>query len=180
VDRPLSESALVAMLQYGLLYYAACDVAARPSVQPWIPRLFIAAAAAGGLGALLALAGILVQPTVATTIPASGIPRLCFGMPDANEQAMLFLFALAFLLFSPGLWQGLRRRALSASAFAAIAAGMVLTMSRTGWLCTGLLILARVGIARNRGRSMTALVACALVAGLILAFANSRCSATRR
>lgn len=174
VNRHDSLQAVKTLSLYVLTFYAVAQVSSRNHVQKHIPSLFVGSVVLSALGALLALFGRIIPPTVDTVLAASNIRRLSFGLPDANEQALLFLFALGFLLFNRVCWKGPGRRALSSGAFAAITIGMILTMSRTGWLCAAGLLGLRALFDRNRVRYCAALMILAAVAAGIIAVAQPR------
>ena len=115
-------------------------------VQVMVPRYLACGAAISGAGAVLAWFHVLVTPTVDALVPGSAIRRVCFGMPDANEQAMVLVFALALLLFSTS-HNGYR--SIKVVCTFLICAGLLLTMSRTGWVCAALVIAMR-GLAHER------------------------------
>lgn len=159
VARAESLRALVIFAEYALICYACAHVAMRDNDQRYIPWLIVLGGALSGAGGLCVQAGFPVSPTVDTQILGSGVRRICFGLPDANEQAMLLVFALALLLFAPKpnlrrwLWPAL------AVSFLFIAGGLVLTMSRTGWVCGALIIAARALIHPRRGMFVALLLA---------------------
>jgi len=171
MNRADSLRALGTFVQYALVFYAVIRVASREAAHNQVPGLMIGAAAVAGLGALAAIPFSFLSPTVDALVPHSNIRRLCFGLPDANEQALLFLFALAFLLFIPDLWRGRWRGLLSGGAACLIAMGMVLTMSRTGWVCAVFLVASRGLLAGRRMQYAAVLAVLAAVTFCVLAVA---------
>ncbi|HRI89315.1 MAG TPA: hypothetical protein PK869_13665, partial [Candidatus Hydrogenedentes bacterium] len=140
VARDESIRALYIFVQYAAICYASAYVCSqRDGLVAYLPPLLVASSAASGIGATLARLGAGVTPTVNTIIPGSNIPRITFGLPDANEQAMILAIALAFAMFAPQLWTTRARATLALLALCAIGAGLLLTMSRTGWICAVLL-----------------------------------------
>ncbi|MCC6794535.1 MAG: O-antigen ligase family protein [Candidatus Hydrogenedentes bacterium] len=135
-----SITSLLIFAQYAVICYACAHVAMRRDAQTMLPRYLACGAAISGAGAVLAWFHVLVTPTVDALVPGSAIRRVCFGMPDANEQAMVFVFVLALLLFSTS-----HRAYLSIkiASILLIAAGLLLTMSRTGWVCAAIVIAMR-------------------------------------
>jgi hypothetical protein len=149
-NRLASFRATLTLLEYAFLFYATAAVASDDFVQERIPALLGGACFVAGVGAVLAWSGRLLPPTVDRFVVGSSIRRVCFGLPDANEQAMFFVFALALLLFNSDYWRNWQLRAFSGATVAGMGAGLLLTMSRTAWLCAGLLVLARVLTVRRR------------------------------
>lgn len=150
-------------VQYAVICYACAHVAMQHEIQVMVPRYLACGAAISGAAAVLAWFHILVTPTVDALVPDSAIRRVCFGMPDANEQAMVLVFALALLLFS-----GSHRTYLSTriGSTLLICAGLVLTMSRTGWVCAALVIAMR-GLAHERRRILVPVLLGVVALGVI-------------
>lgn len=81
---------------------------------------------------------------------------MCFGLPDANEQAMVLVFALTLLLFSTS---PRSYRSIRIASTILICAGLLLTMSRTGWVCAAIVITMR-GLVHERRRVVLMLSVC--------------------
>ena len=162
IDRTASLNALHTLVVYAVTFLAVVQVAASREAQVWVPRLYPAAAAVSGVLALAALAG-LVAPTEEQWIAGMNVRRVCVGAHDSNDQALLFLFALAFLFFArpeaPSRAWGFARFA----AGTAVVLGLALTMSRTGWILALGLAAAYAWTARNKRRYL-----CAMLGGAVL------------
>jgi len=157
-DRCASFRAALTLLEYAFLFYATAAAASDDFIQERMPALLGGACFVAGIGAVLAWSGRLLPPTVDRFIVGSNIRRVCFGLPDANEQAMFFVFAWALLLFNSDYWRDWQQRVFSGAIVAGIGAGLLLTMSRTGWICALLLLLARILTVRRRLLYMCGLV----------------------
>lgn len=168
VDRAITLSALRTFFLYALTLFAVAQAADSEKAQRHIPALYIAAAGISGALAVLALAGV-VTPTVDRVVTSSNVHRICVGVHDSNDQALLFLFALCFALFDRTWTRDGRHAALTAAATLGILAGLVLTMSRSGWALAALLFLVRAATARHRVRYAGALLAGGLVALALVA-----------
>jgi len=169
VARDESIRALYIFVQYAAICYASAYVCSqRDGLVAYLPPLLVASSAASGIGATLARLGAGVTPTVNTIIPGSNIPRITFGLPDANEQAMILAIALAFAMFAPQLWTTRARATLALLALCAIGAGLLLTMSRTGWICAVLLCMLRIALHPKRIQLASATILAVVIAGLAL------------
>lgn len=168
VDRSATLSALRTFSFYAATLFAVSQVADSEKAQRHLPTLYVAAAGVSGALAVLALAGV-VTPTVDRVVTASNVHRICVGVHDSNDQALLFLFALCFVLFDRA-WAGSRRHAaVTVAATLGVLTGLVLTMSRSGWALAALLFLARAATTRHRVRYVGALLAGGLVATALVA-----------
>lgn len=159
-----SLNALLIFVQYAVICYACAHVAIRHDVQVLMPRYLAYGAAISGAGALLAWFHVLVTPTVDALVPGSAIRRVCFGMPDANEQAMVLVFALALLLFSASHRNYL---IIKIACTVLICAGLLLTMSRTGWICAAIAIATR-GFAHKRRKAIVPISIGVILLGAII------------
>jgi hypothetical protein len=141
-----SFSSFSVFVQYAVICYSCAHVAMQRGVMEKLPGFFACGAAVSGAGAVLAWFNVLVTPTVDALVPGSAIRRVCYGMPDANEQAMVLVFALALLIFTA---TQPRLRIIKFGAILLFCAGLLLTMSRTGWVCAAL-VLALRGLTHER------------------------------
>lgn len=158
-----SLTTLMIFVQYAVICYACAHVAMQRDVQVMLPQYLACGAAISGAGAVLAWFHVVVTPTVDALVPGSAIRRVCFGMPDANEQAMVLLFALALLLFSTS---HRSYRSIKAASTLLICAGLLLTMSRTGWVCAAVVIAMR-GLAHERRKVIVPMLLAVIVIGAI-------------
>ena len=159
-----SLTALLIFVQYAVICYACAHVAIRHDVQVLMPRYLAYGAAISGAAALLAWFHILVRPTVDALVPGSAIRRVCFGLPDANEQAMVLVFALTLLLFSTS---PRSYRSIRIASTILICAGLLLTMSRTGWVCAAIVITMR-GLVHERRRVIVPMLLGVLLLGAVV------------
>lgn len=158
-----SLTALSIFVQYAVICYACAHVSMRHDALALVPRYLACGAAISGACALLAWFHVLVTPTVDALVPGSAIRRVCFGMPDANEQAMVLVFALALLLFTTSHRNYLT---IKIACTVLICAGVLLTMSRTGWVCAAIVIAAR-GLAHERRKVLVPMLLGVIVLGAI-------------
>lgn len=180
VNRGGSARALVSLATYALLFYAVVTVSADEARQRNVLDVFVAAIALCGLGAIVVAFVHLLKPVSDTVVLGQDVRRISFGVADANEQALYFLFGAALLLFNGYMWNGAVRRTLSGLALSAIIVGTLLTMSRTGWICLAVLLAVRCLMMRKRvGLTLLVATGC-MITVFILAYPRVMEDAERR
>ncbi|GMW01913.1 MAG: hypothetical protein AMXMBFR84_30490 [Candidatus Hydrogenedentota bacterium] len=150
VDRDASIRGMTLFVQYAVLFYAVSTAISEPPALRAFAPVFAGGAAFSGVLAVLASAELGVRPTVDMATLTLGIRRICVGHPDANQQALFLVFGLACLLFEPAVWSTRIRQAAAILGGIAIAAGLALTMSRTGWAISAVIVLWRLMLTRHR------------------------------
>lgn len=174
IDRAGSVNALITLTIYAVLVYAVAEITASKEIQHRVVTVFVLSAALSGLGALFTALGLAYSYVVDIHLELQDVQRIAFGLTDANEQALLLLFALCFLAFYKGLWKGHANCIFSVVALFLAVSGVLLTMSRTAWICGLALAAVRMAMSKRRLRlfASATVVSCAVL--LILSVIQPR------
>lgn len=174
IDRAGSLNALATLCTYVVLLYAVAEVSARKEIQHRVVTVFVVAASLCGLGGILAAMGLVSTQALDLHLQVQDVKRVAYGLADANEQALLLLFALCFLVFYKGMWDGRRMSVFSLMASLLTMCGIMLTMSRTAWACGLGMAAFRMATSKRRLRLSISVAVVVSVVLISLAIAQPR------